>query len=220
MTWTAILFDLDGTILDSAPIICAAMARACTEFGHPRDPEVFRPYIGPPPWHTLAEVTGEPMEVVEKIVPRYREIYDELMADTPVYPGMPELIRRIHAAGTPMAVATSKLRRAAIDLLDGVGLAEAFVTIQGAGADAASADKATVIETAVADLGTAGVDTSRLVMVGDRHHDIEGAARFGIPAIWVEWGYGGAGEAQGAIATAADPTELARLLEVSAVSEV
>lgn len=214
--WTAILFDLDGTILDSSPIICRAMSLASAEFGHPRDPAVFRPFIGPPPWHTFAEVTGEPPHVVERIVPRYREIYDGLMADTPVYPGMPSLIEALAGAGFPLAVATSKLRAAAIALLEGVGLAGHFVAIQGAGADAASAAKATVIGTAIADLQAAGADISRMVMVGDRHHDIDGAAEFGVPTILVDWGYGTPGEEDGAAAVAHTPAELARLLGLSA----
>lgn len=213
--WSAILFDLDGTILDSAPIICQAMSLACAEFGHPRDPEVFRPYIGPPPWHTFAAVTGEPPEVVARIVPRYREIYDGLMDSTPVYPGLSPLIDALAAEGLPLAVATSKLRSAAVALLAGIGLTGHFVTTQGAGADAASAVKATVIGTAIADLDAAGVDTSQMVMVGDRHHDIEGAARFGIPTILVGWGYGLPGEEEDALAVAPTPRDLAVQLGLS-----
>lgn len=210
------MFDLDGTILDSSPIICRAMSLASAEFGHPRDPEVFRPFVGPPPWHTFAEVTGEPAEIVERIVPRYREIYDELMSGTPVFPGVPSLVEELAAMGIPLAVATSKLRSAAIALLEGVGLAPHFVTIQGAGADAASAVKATVIGAAVTDLAAAGVDTSRMVMVGDRHHDIDGAAQFAIPTILVDWGYGQPGEENGALATVRTPVELAQWLGLSA----
>jgi len=213
---SAILFDLDGTIMDSSPIICRAMSLACAEFGHDRAPEVFEPYIGPPPWHTFAEVTGEPPEVVERIVPRYREIYDGIMDRTPVFPGMPSLIETVAAAGVPLAVATSKLRSAAISLLEGANLADKFVTIQGAGQDPASAVKATVIRSAIADLEAAGVDTSRMVMIGDRHHDIDGAAAFGVPTILVNWGYARPGEEEGAIARAATPRELATLLGVSA----
>ncbi|MDO5500728.1 MAG: HAD hydrolase-like protein [Propionibacteriaceae bacterium] len=212
--WSAVLFDLDGTIMDSSPIICRAMSVACAEFGHERAPEVFAPYIGPPPWHTFAEVTGEPDEVVERIVPRYREIYDGLMDKTPVYPGMPSLIEAAATSGLSLAVATSKLRSAAIALLEGVGLADRFVTIQGAGTDPASAVKATVIGKAVADLESAGVDTSRMVLVGDRHHDIDGAAGFGIPTILVTWGYAQPGEEEGALAVADHPGELAALLGV------
>lgn len=212
MTWSAVLLDLDGTILDSAPIICRAMSLATAEFGHPRPPEEFLPYVGPPLWHTFGEVTGEPPEVVERIVPRYREIYAELMGATQVFPGMPEVVRRLAAAGLPLAVATSKLRSAAISLLAGVGLAEEFVTIQGAGDTAASADKAAVIAAALADLRAAGADVGRPVMVGDRHHDIEGAAALDIPTILVSWGYAAPGEEEGAIAVAPDSAALADLL--------
>lgn len=212
--YSALIFDLDGTILDSAPIICLAMSTACEEFGHRCAPEVFRPYVGPPPWHTFAEVTGEPAAVVEVIVPRYREIYDSMMVRTPVFAGVPDVLKSLGEVRVPMAVATSKLRSAAISLLEQHGLADLFVTIQGAGQTAASASKATVIETAVADLRAAGIDTNKLVMIGDREHDIEGAAQSGIPAILVEWGYAGPDEGRGAIATAGSPRELADLLGV------
>lgn len=212
MTWSAVIFDLDGTILDSAPIICAAMAQATTDFGHPREPEVFRPYIGPPPWHTFAEVTGESEEFVERLVPHYRAIYDAMMAATPAFEGVPKVIRELAAAGVPMAVATSKLRSAAISLLELHGLADLFVTIQGAGADAGSADKARVIGTALDDLRAAGVDVTRLVMIGDRSHDVHGAARFGIPTILVAWGYAQPGEEADALAVAKTPADLHELL--------
>jgi phosphoglycolate phosphatase len=125
---SAVLFDLDGTILDSAPIICAAMSVASAEFGHPREPAVFARYVGPPPWHTFGEVTGEPPEQIDRIVARYREIYDTMMAATPVFPGVPEVIDALAARGVPLAVETSKLRSAAIALLEGVGLADRFLT--------------------------------------------------------------------------------------------
>lgn len=209
---TAAVFDLDGTILDSAAIICQAMALASAEFGHPRAPETFRPYVGPPLWHTFAEVTGEPPEVVERIVPRYRQIYHSMMDATPVFPGISEVIDRLATTGLPLAVATSKLRAAAITLLEGVGLAHRFITVQGAGEHAASADKAAVIGQAMADLELARVDTRAPVMIGDRHHDIEGAAEHGIPTILVGWGYAGPGEEQGAAAVAETPQALGRLL--------
>lgn len=208
MSWTAVLFDLDGTILDSAPIICAAMSVASTEFGHPRPPETFAPYVGPPLWHTFSEVTGESPEQVDRIVTRYREIYQSMMAGTPAFPGVPEVVQELAARRIPMGVATSKLRSMAISLIEGIGLADHFITVQGAGIDAASADKATVIEQALTDLATAGVDLSNAVMVGDRHHDIEGAARHGIPTILVSWGYALAGEKEGAISVVDTPQAL------------
>jgi phosphoglycolate phosphatase len=212
---TAVVFDLDGTILDSSSIICAAMSVTAGEFGHPHPPEVFRPYVGPPPWHTFGEVTGEPAEVVARIVPRYREIYGSMMAATPVFPGVREVIDDLAARGMPMAVATSKLRSAAITLLDGAGLADRFVTIQGAGHDAASAAKDRVIGRALTDLRAAGVDTSALLMVGDRRHDVEGALVHGILTILVGWGYAGPGEEQGAAAVADTPLDLLALLFAS-----
>lgn len=214
LTYSALLFDLDGTILDSAPIICDAMSRAMADFGHDLPPSAFEPFIGPPPWHTFAELTGEPSDVVERMVPHYRGIYDSLMDRTPAFQGMPELLERLARAGAPMAIATSKLRSAAISLAENAGIAKHFVSIQGAGDTADSADKATVIGQAVADLEASGADTSALLMIGDRHHDLTGAATRGIPTVLVEWGYAEPDEFEGAVALAASPQDLGVLLGV------
>lgn len=195
--YDAVLFDLDGTIIDSAPIICRAMAATTAEFGHPRSEESLRRYVGPPLWHTFAEVTGEPPEVIEEIVHAYRARYAELMPATPVFQPVADLIRRLHRRGVPLALATSKQRTAAHRLLELHGLAELFVTVQGAGDDAASSTKSAVIAKALTDLRAAGVPARHAVLVGDRSHDVEGAAEHGLPTILVGWGYGSPEERRG-----------------------
>ncbi|OYO18140.1 haloacid dehalogenase [Enemella dayhoffiae] len=208
----AVLFDLDGTIADSSDIICRAQAQTCAEFGHPVSPESLRPYVGPPPWFTFGEVTGEPPEVVERMVRSYRALYAELLPQTPVFQPVVGLLERLHAAGMPLALATSKQRAAALRLLELHGLAEPFRVIQGAGDNATSADKAVVVGRALADLRALGVLAERPVLVGDRSHDVEGAARHGVPTILVGWGYGSAEERAAASAVAADVVELEALL--------
>lgn len=207
----AVLFDLDGTIIDSAPIICRAMAETTAEFGHPRSAESLRRYVGPPLWDTFAEVTGEPEAVIEEIVRAYRVRYARLMSDTPVFEPVAELVRRLHRRGVPLGLATSKHRGAAQRLLELHGLADCFRTVQGAGDDAASSAKSVVIGHALDDLRALGVPARHPVLVGDRSHDVEGAAVHGMPTILVGWGYGSAEERR-RVPVAEDTAELERLL--------
>lgn len=209
--YDAVLFDLDGTLIDSAPIICRAMAETLADYGYPRSEESLRKYVGPPLWSTFAEVTDESAEVIDRIVGDYRARYAELMPATPVFEPMVELVRRLHERCVPLGLATSKQRTAAQRLLELHGLAGYFTAVQGAGDDAASSDKATVIAKALTDLRAAGVAARHPVLVGDRSHDVQGAAVHGMPTILVGWGYGGPDERVG-VPVAEDVAELEALL--------
>ncbi|OYO13604.1 haloacid dehalogenase [Enemella evansiae] len=209
--YDAVLFDLDGTLIDSAPIICRAMAETLANYGYPRTEESLRPYVGPPLWFTFAEVTGESPEVIDAIVRDYRARYAELMPATPVFEPVVGLVRRLHRRGVPLALATSKQRTAAERLLELHGMTDLFTAVQGAGDDAASAAKSTVIARALADLRAADVAARHPVLVGDRSHDVEGAAVHRMPTILVGWGYGSPAERVG-VSVAEDVAELEELL--------
>ena len=210
-TYDAVLFDLDGTIMDSAPIICRAQAQTLAAFGHPHSEQSLRAYVGPPLWQTFGELTREPDAVVDEMVRAYRLRYAELMSATPIFEPMAGLLRRLHDAGTPLALATSKHRTAARALLRLHGLERLFTVVQGAGEDAASGTKAAVVGRALVDLRRCGVPARHAVLVGDRSHDVEGAAAHGLPTIMVAWGYGSDAERVG-VPVAADVDQLERLL--------
>lgn len=99
-------------------------------------------------------------------------------------------------------------------ILDHYTLTPLFTAISGARVGQVGNDdgKAFVIAQALERLSAAGVDVSRPVLIGDRHHDIDGAAEHGIPVIFSAWGFGDAAEAEGAIATAATAADLRPLL--------
>jgi phosphoglycolate phosphatase len=78
--------------------------------------------------------------------------------------------------------------------------------------------KADIVAEALRRLAAAGVDTSRPVLVGDRHHDVEGAAVHGVPVIFVRWGFSWPHEADGAQAVVDDVAGLRRLLLVDEVA--
>lgn len=134
-----------------------------------------------------------------------------------MYAGVPEVLRAIHAAGIPISLATSKPESQARRVLDHYGLADVFTEVCGASEDEVRSAKADVIEEALRRLRADGIDLGNVVMVGDREHDVLGAAAHGIPTVMVGWGYGSPAEAAGTIAVVETAAELeARLLPTAA----
>jgi phosphoglycolate phosphatase len=201
--WSCILFDLDGTITDSAPGIIGRLSRTLQAMGRPVPlPAELVAFVGPPILDGFRDVGGmNELEAKEALT-----VYRGLAAsegpqdDSRVYPGMLGLIRALHAAGIPLALATSKAETQATRILAHLELTECFTVVCGSSEDETRSAKKDVIDEALVRLRAAEVDLSNLVMVGDREHDIEGAAHHGIPAVMVEWGYGSPAEAVGAIA--------------------
>jgi phosphoglycolate phosphatase len=213
-TWSAILFDLDGTITDSAPAITSSLARTFALLGRPVPSETeLLAYVGPPMIAAFQEYAG--MTLAEATAARavYRNEYQGAAAlDTAVFPGIAGLIERIHAAGIPIALATSKPELSAIEILTHFELAEYFTVIVGASEDETRSAKADIVAEALTRLGTAGANVSAPVLVGDRIYDAEGATANGIPAILVEWGYGSPAEATEATAIVHSTDQLGKLL--------
>ncbi len=206
----AVLFDMDGTLVDSQPGIVVAMNATLRALGEPeRDEADLRARIGPPLPETIGELLGRPPAELDDIVAGYRERYRATMREgTFVYPGIPELLADLHAAGHPLAVATSKAQPLAQELLDHLGLGPWFVAVRGP-VPPAHEDKAGTIGRALEAL-----DTTEAVLVGDRHHDVTGARAHGLATIGAAWGYGGEDElwAAGARAIARRPDEVPALL--------
>ena len=213
-TWSAILFDLDGTITDSAPAITSSLAHTFELLGRPVPPaSELLAYVGPPLLAAFREYAGmTDTEAAEALVV-YRAHYSgEASLDTAVYPGVAGLLERIHAAGIPLALATSKPEQNAIKILNHFDLAKYFTVIVGASEDEVRSAKADIVKEALTRLEDSGADLSAPVMVGDRSYDAEGAAANDVPAILVEWGYGSPAEAAAATAVVHSADQLGKLL--------
>ena len=194
--WKTVLFDLDGTLTDSAPGITNAVSRALAHFGIEEKPEDLLRFIGPPLNESLPEYYGFTPEQTVKAVEVFREYFVEKgWLENAPYPGIPELLRDLKAGGLQLMVATSKPEVQAVRILKHFGLAEYFDAICGAPAgNEDGARKASVIREAL----RRAEDPSSVVMVGDRRHDVEGAGENGIPCIGVLYGYGSREELEGA----------------------
>jgi len=212
-TWSAVLFDLDGTIVDSASDITASLAHMFTELGVdvPSD-DVLRSYVGPPLLDSLRLTAGFDDAEAWEALNVYRDHYADHVLRSPVFPGIAGVLERLHAAGVPVALATSKPESMAREVLDHAGLTRYFTEITGASDDEELSTKADVVREALRRLREQGVDVSNPVMVGDRGYDTLGAGANGVPTILVEWGYGSPAEASDAMAVVHSTDQLRNLL--------
>ncbi len=212
----AVLFDLDGTIIDSRVPFVTSMNHALTAHGQrPRDPEELVPYLGPPTRVALGELIGEDEPTIEAVLASYREHYARTSTETTVvYDGIPELLRSLHGR-VRLAVATSKLAASARMLLEHFGLADLFDVISGPLPSALAEPKSVTVAQALAALdGGAGV--RRAVMIGDRRYDVDGARANDLPTIGVLWGAGSERELRdaGAWRIVGAPAEIPALLDL------
>ena len=192
------MLDLDGTLVDSAALITAHLADALVAVGaEVPEAAVLRSLVGPP-FETALPTIGLTADQTAEAVVRYRHTYDLVAAtQTPLYPGVPELLDKLAAAGRQLAVATSKPEHTARRIAEGVGIADRFALVAGADHVLGRVGKGLVVASVLERLGL-DPRVTPVVMVGDRHHDVDGAAEHGVPAIGVAWGYAEPGELAGA----------------------
>jgi phosphoglycolate phosphatase-like HAD superfamily hydrolase len=205
-----VIFDLDGTLTDSAAGVVASFRHALAAIG-----------AEPPPGDLAARVVGPPLaqtmvtlglgDRAEEAVAAYRADYTSRgWAMNALYDGIADLLEDLRAAGTRLAVATSKSEPAARRILDHFGIGGHFEVIAGADGDRTA--KADVLAHALSQLGPL---PQTVLMVGDRIHDVEGAALHGIDTIVVEWGYGASDFAE-----ETDPAPAASVATVAELREV
>ena len=212
--FSCVLWDLDGTIVDSAPGIIASLAYTYQQLGLEVPPyEEMLAWVGPPIMDSFRDLAHLDAEESARALAIYREHYITHGArHSPIFPGMPAVLRAVHEAGMPTSLATSKPEVPATLILESAGLTPYIDIITGASADEVRSAKKDVVAEALLRLTARGVDITRPVLVGDRRHDVEGAAANGVPTILVEWGYGSEEEKAGTIASAETPDDLLRLL--------
>ncbi|ROR93979.1 phosphoglycolate phosphatase [Salana multivorans] len=197
-----VLLDLDGTLTDSAPGIMASAAAAFDALGLARPtPDELRSFVGPP-LPVSMRALGVPPERLSEAVRAYRASFAAgNMWDNRVYDGIPEQLGLLRAAGCTLAVATSKPEVYARPICERFGLTARVDRVYGAPLDDVPSSKASVIAHSLADLRRRELvpDAERILMVGDRHHDVEGAREHDIDCLGVGWGYAVLGELADAV---------------------
>lgn len=196
-----LLFDLDGTLTDSARGIMNGFAYAIEKLGGQAvDKSVLRTFIGPPLRVSFGETLGYSPEDVRRAVVFYREYYDEQGGafENSVYPGVEQLLGELKESGKKLLLATSKSIRAASAVLEHFDLMKYFDVVATAH-DQLRLCKADVIRYAFEQAGVA--NPARAIMIGDRDNDIIAAKEVGIDSVGVLYGYGDKSELETAGAT-------------------
>lgn len=184
-----ILFDLDGTLVDSSGAIQAALTHGLQRLGleYPADCAI-ESLIGMPLLDILRDRFGIVGEPAERVITHYREYYDQrAQGETRVYERVAETLNTLCAAGIGLFVATVKPSPIAAKVLRDMGLQGYFKGVAGSSMDHARRDKAHIIRHA---LQQYGLEAGRSLMVGDRAQDIDGARQNGLYAVGVTYGFG------------------------------
>ena len=211
-----ILFDLDGTVTESAPGIISsiryAMERMDCLLPDGLDMNVF---IGPPLTVSFHNVLGFSESDADLALSYYREYYgDHGLFECRVYPGVADLLAKLESEGRTVALATAKPEVFSRRILDYFCLTNLFSFIGGASLDASRRTKSAVISYTLTSLPRASA--ANTIMVGDRDQDVIGARNNGIGCMGVLYGYGSAEELTraGALALAENCEELYQLLSM------
>ena len=210
----AVFFDLDGTLTDPKPGITGCIRHALSGLGRvaPAVDDLLW-CIGPPlsrTFATLLETTDDAL--VARAMTLYRERFGTIgLFENALYPGIPEALGAVRAAGCATYVMTSKPHVYATRIVEHFGLAPLFDRVYGSELDGTRVDKTDLIAYALAQ---ERLDPARVVMIGDLEHDAIGARRCGLRVIGVTYGYGTETElrAHGAELIAGSPAAIPALV--------
>lgn len=196
-----VLFDLDGTLTDPGEGITNSVAYALNKFGiKVNDKSELYNFIGPPLIDSFMKYYGMSYDDGLKAVEYYREYFGVTgIFENTMFDGIPDLLDTIKKSGRTISLATSKPEQYAVRILEHFNLTQYFDFVGAATMDETRSKKADVIDYTLKQLSI--TDKSKVVMVGDRHHDIEGAKQNGIDSIGVLVGYGDKAELENAGAT-------------------
>ena len=212
-SYETVIFDKDGTLIDSAPGIMRAI-RYTLEGLHLPVPEVLDPrvLIGPPLKLVYAQGLGIDDDRIDRAVDLHREYYGRYgVYEAELYPGILDLLRELHALGVKVCVATSKFHTMAQLMLDHFGLTPYLHYAAMSDGTERTSSKAALLASVLEHCGSL---PEQAVMVGDTIYDAEGARDTGTPFVGVLFGYGVRQqmESAGARHFAADTNELRRCL--------
>lgn len=210
-----IFFDLDGTLTNPALGITNSFVHAFKEMGlEIPSYEKLLTFIGPPLVTTFKTYCGFDDEQAAVGVKKYREYFAETgLFENEVIEGIPEVLKKLKDMGKHLVVATSKPEPFSIRILEHFGLSQYFDYICGSNLDETRSKKAEVIAYALEKCGNP--DKSKVLMIGDREHDILGAKENGLTSCGILVGFGDYDELKnaGAEFIVKEPEELIGVIE-------
>ncbi|MDO4344409.1 MAG: HAD family hydrolase [Eubacteriales bacterium] len=192
MNYQYILFDLDGTLTESGPGITRSVSQALKRMGcEELSEEILTKFIGPPLVESMMRYGKLTRAEADQAIVYYREYYaSKGMFENEVYPGVEKMLQDLKENGKKLAVSTSKPEVYARKIIEHFRLTGYFDVICGATFDESRVDKADIIADTMEKFGLHDGEKSRVLMVGDREHDVVGAKKNGVAAAGVLYGYG------------------------------
>lgn len=202
-----ILFDLDGTLTDSAEGVTRSVQYALQMYGIEASLEELRSFVGPPLHWSFENSYGFSKTKAFQAVEYYREYYREKgIVENRLYPDITKMLDALMKSSASLYVATSKPTVFALQVLEHFNIDRYFTTIAGSNLDGTRVDKGEIIYFVLTN--NRDIDKKRAVMVGDRKYDIIGARTCGLNSIAVTYGYGSPTEL-----TTAEPTFMVNSVE-------
>ncbi len=183
------VFDFDGTIADTREGVFDSIVYALEAYNLPiPEKDALNAFLGPPLHNGFVDVIGVDDDLAEKLVAKYRELYiDNAMYRLKLFDGVEDLLKSLRNNGVKLAIASSKPEVFFERILKKVGIYDLFDTVCGDILHSKTEGKEDIILRAISNLTETG--NEKIIMVGDRHYDVLGAKKVGIPCIGVVFGF-------------------------------
>jgi phosphoglycolate phosphatase len=214
MQFTTLLFDLDGTLTDPKVGITESIRYALAKMERPYPPDASLDWcIGPPLQESFAKLLqSDDPQLGQEALAFFRERFGTvgLFENTP-YPSIPHVLGSLQASGRRLFIATSKPAVYAQQIVQHFDLEQFFLVVYGSELDGRLTHKSDLIHHV---LHQENLDPRRTLMIGDREHDMLGAAANGVSGAGITWGYGSPTELTnaGAITLLHQPSDLLKFL--------
>lgn len=211
----AILFDLDGTLIDSSEGITKSTQYALAHYGIiENDLSKFYKFIGPPLVASFKKYYDFPEEQAVEAVAVYRERYNKIgLFECSLYPGVRECIEKLKAQGYLIGMASSKPEVSCRRILEHFGILELFDDVVGATFDGRIDTKEEVLNEVLR--RWSNVPKEEMCLIGDTMFDVEGANKVGVRSVAVTFGFGDVEQMikAGAVAVCEEMSSLPEIIE-------
>ena len=186
-----ILFDFDGTLMDTSKGVFNSFDKVVAHYGLKIDRAVYSTMIGPPLKESFSKTLKLPENEIQNAMQVYRDYYAEKgMFEAELYSGVVELIKNLRAAEKKIFVATSKPEVYAKQILERKGILNLFDFVGGSDLEEKSrVEKCDVVKYVLKSNGISD-EKEKCILIGDRHHDVDGAHSAGIKCAGILWGFG------------------------------
>lgn len=186
-----VIFDFDGTVVDTGEGIIKSLQYSFEQMGREiPDMSDLKKFIGPPIHYSYTHFYGVSEDEVGEYIRKYRERYKvKGIYECELYDGMKELLSELRSRGVKLGIASSKPEHLIYSVADYLKITDMFDAIVGVKIDDSNhSTKTGLVLDAMKKLGAK--DKSRVLMVGDRCFDIDGASGAGVKSCGALWGYG------------------------------